>query len=207
MTTEKNRKLGKILSLVVIAAGCAVTAGWIFDIGLLKSISPVWISMKLSTAFTFLLSGISLYFIIRSQEGDIEKAFIALSITSLLIMLIMGTLFFSALLRVRTGVEDLFIKDAGNAALSVSPGRPSVPTMVCFVLIAAAGILTTLNPDKLRVKLRAIGLIICSIGAIAVAGYIINAPLVYYYIKDHNSAMACHTAVMFVLLGTGFICL
>ena len=207
MTIENKRKISKVLSLIVIAAGCAVITGWIFNISALKSIYPGWITMKLSTAFTFFLSGVSLYFIVKAQEGEFEKAFIALSITSLLIMLIMGTLFFSALIGLRTGIEDLFIKDMGNTINSIVPGRPSVPTMACFVLIAAAGILTTLNLDKLRLKLKAIGMIIGSIGAIAAAGYIINAPLLYYYIKNSNSAMAYHTAIMFILLGIGFVCL
>ena len=64
-----------------------------------------------------------------------------------------------------------------------------------------------LNPDKLQSKLKIIGLIVGSIGAVAVVGYIINAPLLYYYIEGVNSAMACHTAVLFVLLGMGLLCL
>ena len=167
----------------------------------------MWITMKLSTASTFILSGISLYFIARAQEGEFEKAFLALSITSLLIVLIMGTLFFSAIVGLHTGIEDLFIKDTGDAVKSVVPGRPSVPTMLCFMLIAAAGILTTLNLAQLRPKLRAIGIIVGSVGTLAAAGYIFNAPFLYYFIPDVNSAMACHTAIMFMLLGTGLICL
>jgi len=178
MTIENKRSIGRIMSLIMIIAGCAVIIGWIFDIGFLKSISPVWITMKLSTAFTFVLSGISLYFIIRAQEGEFEKTLIVLSITSLLIILIMGTLFFSTLIGIHTGVEDLFIKDAENAIKSIVPGQPSIPTMLCFMLVAVAGILTILNPGQLRSKLRAIGMMICSIGTLAIAGYIFNVPFI-----------------------------
>jgi len=195
------------MSLIMIIAGCAVIIGWIFDIGFLKSISPVWITMKLSTAFTFVLSGISLYFIIRAQEGEFEKTLIVLSITSLLIILIMGTLFFSTLIGIHTGVEDLFIKDAENAIKSIVPGQPSIPTMLCFMLVAVAGILTILNPGQLRSKLRAIGMMICSIGTLAIAGYIFNVPLIYYYVPGANSAMAFHAAILFMILGAGFLCL
>ena len=119
----------------------------------------------------------------------------------------MGTLFFSAVLKIRTGAEDLFIKEAVGAVKTVTTGRPSVPTMFNFILIASAGILTTLNPGNLRSKLKIIGVIVGLIGAMAVIGYIINAPNLYYYIEGVNSAIALHTAALFMVLGIGFICL
>jgi nitric oxide reductase large subunit len=75
------------------------------------------------------------------------------------------------------------------------------------MLIALAGILTMLNLKKLQPKLKIIGLAIGIIGALAVIGYIINAPLLYYFISGVNSAMALHTAILFVLLGIGLLCL
>jgi hypothetical protein len=61
MTPEKKRKIAKVLSPAVIIAGIAVMMGWIFDIGILKSISPNRISMKFNTAIAFVLNDISLY--------------------------------------------------------------------------------------------------------------------------------------------------
>src|SRR3989339_167781 len=122
MATQQKIKITKILSLAVSVAGIVVITGWIFDIGVLKSTSPGWVSMKLSTAFTFLLSGISRYFIARAREGKPDLAQLALSTASLIIVLIMGTLFFSSLLGVHTGVEELFIKEKGSPAQSVIPG-------------------------------------------------------------------------------------
>ena len=72
MMPEKKRNIAKGLSLLVIIAGIAVILGWIFDIAVLKSISPAWTSMKFVTAFTFILSGITLYFIVRALEGRVR---------------------------------------------------------------------------------------------------------------------------------------
>lgn len=207
MIPEKKRKTAKALSLAVIIGGGMVITGWIFDIGVLKSISPLWVSMKLATAISFVLSGVTLYFIVKAMEGEFDKAQVALSITSLIIVLLMGILFFSALLKMRTGVEDLFMKESAGTVKTVTPGRPSVPTMLNFLLIAFAGVLTILNPKKLQSKLRIIGLIVVSIGTLAVVGYIMNAPLLYYFIEGMNSAIALHTAILFVLLGVGLLCL
>lgn len=204
---EKKTKTAKILAAATSLAGTAVMAGWIFDIGVLKSISPSWISMKFDAAIAFALSGITLYFIARAREGEFDRAQVALSITILIIILLMGILFFSALLGIHTGAEDLFIKDTDHSAMTVVPGRPSLPTMVNFMLIALAGILTMLNPEKSRPKLKIIGFTVATIGALAVAGYCLNAPLLYYFLEGINSAMPLHSAVLFVLSGTGLICL
>ncbi len=75
------------------------------------------------------------------------------------------------------------------------------------MFIGAAGILTILNPDKSRPRLKIVGLIVAAIGALAIVGYMIDAPILYYYIEGVNSAIACHTAVLFVLIGIGLICL
>jgi hypothetical protein len=207
MAHNKRTKTAKILSLAVIIAGFTVIIGWFFDFGILKSISPAWVSMKFDTAIAFVLSGITLYFIVRAEEGEFDKAQVVLSITSLIIILLMGTLFFSAVFEIRTGVEELFIKDTAAAPMSVVPGRPSIPTMLNFLLIAAAGILTTLNPANLRLKLKIIGLIIGLVGLFAVIGYIIDKPVLYYYVEGINTAIACHTAALFMVLGIGFLCL
>jgi hypothetical protein len=207
MTQEKRIKTAKVLSLVVVLAGISVMAGWIFDIGILKSISPAWVSMKFDTAFAFVVSGITLYFIVRAVEGEFDKAQVALSITSLIIILLMGTLFFSALLEIHTGAEDLVIREPAGTVKTVTPGQPSIPTMLNFILIAAAGILTTMHPVNLRPKLRIIGIVIGSIGVLAVAGYVIDKPVLYYFVEGMNSAIACHTAALFIVLGIGFICL
>ena len=207
MVAEKKRTIAKGLSLVVIIAGITVIIGWIFDIAVLKSISPAWVSMKFDTAIAFVLSGITLFFVVRAVEGEFDRAQVALSITSLMLILLMGTLFFSAVLKVHTGAEELFVKETKVSPMSAAPGRPSIPTMFNFLLIASAGILTTLNPGNLRSKLKIFGIIIGLVGALAVFGYIINVPGLFYYIEGVNAAIACHTAALFMVLGIGFICL
>jgi len=207
MLPEKKRNIAKILSLVVIIAGVLVMIGWYFDIGFLKSIRPLWVSMKYTTAVSFILSGITLYFIVRAFEGEFDKAQVVISTTSLAIILLMGLMFFSALLNIRTGADELFIKETIVSEKTVSPGVTSLLTMFNFMLIGAAGIFTILNPAKARLKLKIIGLFIAAVGATAIFGYIIDAPLLYSYIEGVNSAIAFHTAALFVLLGIGLICL
>jgi hypothetical protein len=206
MTKISSRRLVKAVSLLVTAAGLTVMAGWIFDINMLKSLSPDWVSMKFSTAVAFAASGVSLYYIVRVLENEFDMAQVVLSLTSLTITLLMGVLFFSAILGIPTGIENLFVKETGEIK-SVAPGQPSVPTMINFLLMALAAILALQHPARLLRKLKIIGIIVGLTGALAAAGYVFNMPLLYYYLEGVNSAMALHTALLFVILGTGLLCL
>jgi hypothetical protein len=206
MPNKTNYTLVKVLSLLVTAAGLAIMAGWLFDIVLIKSIGPAFITMKFSTAFAFVVSGVSLYFLARAREGEFEKAQVALSITSFVLALLMGLLFFSAVFGVETGIESLFVKDPGDAR-SVMPGIPSIPTIINFLLIAAAGLVVIINPGQAIPKIKAIGVLVGGIGLLAAIGYVFGVPLLYYFIPGFNSAMALHTALLFAALGAGLLCL
>ena len=162
--------------------------------------------MKFSTAIAFVASGVSLYFIVRAVEGEFEIAQVVLSITSLIISILMGLMFFSGMFGIQTGVENLFVNDPGSAT-SVVPGRPSLLTMVDFLLIALAAILTIVNPAAHLPKLKSIGIVVGATGACAVTGYILKTPALYFYIAGASSAMALPTALLFIVMGAGFVCL
>ena len=207
MLTGARIRAAQTLSIVVAISGTVVIAGWILDISVLKSISPAWISMKLTTALAFILSGITLYFIAGTFKNEFDRAQVAISITSLTLILLMGTLFFSHFLNVHTGIEDIFVRDTDISGYTVVPGRPSLPTMFGFMLIALAGIITLFRYSKLGYAFKAIGIMVGLIGALPVAGYIGNIPALYYFVSGVSSAIALHTAILFIMIGAGFICL
>ena len=203
----KKFTVAKLLAFVVIIAGIAVMVGWILNIGILKSILPYWTTMKFSTAICFVASGIMIYSIVLALDGKLDQAQIIIPATVLIVVLTMGIFFFSAILNIRTGVEDIFIKEGPRAIKSMTSGRPAVSTTMNFILISIAGMFTLIDAKNLRSRLKTIGLIVALIGAVAVIGYILNAPILYYFIKGLSTAMACNTAILFVLSGMGLICL
>jgi hypothetical protein len=203
---EKNI-LVKILALIVAVVGLLVMVGWFLDISILKSILPTLVTMKFTTALSFFLSGIILYAITWSMEGKKDIASIVLTITTLIILLLMGTLLSSTFMGIRTGIEDLFVEEAIGAVKTTTPGRPSAGTMLNFILMASAGIIVMLSIVKCRVYLKRIGWAVIVFGSVALIGYTIGMPLLYYTIEGFSTAMAIHTAILFVLLGVGLIVL
>jgi len=202
-----GQKIAKILAIVVVIVGILVTIGWVLDIGTLKSISPNWVTMKLSTAVSFIFSGVTLYFITRIQEGKSAAAQVALPASGLIIFLFMITLLVSVFAGIRTGIEDLFIKETGEAVETTTPGRPSVATIINFILIITTCIFALSDSTKFKKSLSWIGAIVAAVGGLSVVGYAVNSPVLYYSIEDVSTAMALHTSILFVMLGVGLILL
>jgi signal transduction histidine kinase len=197
----------KILSIIVIFVGMTVVFGWVFDIGSLKSILPTFVSMKFSTSVCFVFSGVTLYFISRFKEGKGAIAHLAVPASGLVIFLFMITLLLSSFISIRTGVEDIFVKEVGGAVETTTPGRPSVATMLNFILIILYGIFSMSNSVRLRQYAVWFGYTVTAIGTVAVLGYVINLPSLYYSVEGWSTAMALHTSILFVMLGSGIILL
>jgi hypothetical protein len=89
--TLLNTKITKTISIITILIGLLVSIGWVFDIPTLKSIIPNEVTMKFSTAVSFVFSGIILYFVSNHCAGKIGIGQIAIPISGLVIFLFMAT--------------------------------------------------------------------------------------------------------------------
>lgn len=198
--------IAKLLSIIVTIGGAVVMAGWILEIEVLITILPIWVTMKFSTALSFFVSGIILYFVTDANANDSsDLTHIILSSAVIIILLLMATPLLSTFLNIRTGIEDLFVKEAKDAVQTSTHGRPSIGTMVNFILVALTGIITMYELKNLDRKLFIFGLIITIIGIIAIVGYVFSIPLLYFSFEDYSTAMAIHTAILFIILGIGFL--
>lgn len=196
-----------MITALVVFISILVMIGWQFDIDAFKNILPYWVTMKVSTAFAFFLSGITLFFVAKATEKDITYAEVVLPGTTLALLLLMATLLMSNIFGIDTGIEEVFVKESAGAVNTTIPGRPSVGTMINFILIALSGIITLYKPQQLKLILFIIGWIVVVSGSLALIGYIINVPLLYYRVEAWSSAMAIHTACLFILLGAGLVIL
>lgn len=196
-----KRIIVQCLAILVIATSIVVMIGWIFDVAVLKSILPIWVTMKFITALCFFFSGMILLSFSFKEKGETSEFFIL--IFSFTLLLLMVTFLISLFSGVSTGIESLFVKEAPGAVRTVVPGVPAVPTIICFILIGACGMFFIYN-SELKKVLFSLGLIIGLIGLVAVFGYIFNVPLMYYSFEGFTS-MAFHTALLFIFLGGGIV--
>lgn len=205
MKKHKLENISLWLSLGIIAGGMIVVIGWVIDIDILTRLLPNKINMKFITALTFVLSGVSMLYIKQIIKGKTLWPQIILPATAMLILLFMFTLLASGIFGVRTGIENLFVKDGGSVN-TVRPGMPALPTMLCFIIFGINTIVALLgNAYLLKKFLVSSGYIIFIIGIFAVFGYIINQPILYWLVTANSVPIAINTSLLFALLGLDMI--
>lgn len=196
-------KFVRVLALFTAIAGLLTAIGWIFDIGFLRDILPGLVPMKFTTAVCFVAGGIVLYSVAEEKK---ESSFVVQAILPsaiLLILLLMATLFVSSVFGFHTSL-DVFLIQEKVGATTIVRGRAAISTMINFLLVATAGALTLAGLKK---HLLWLGTAIALVGGAAILGYIINQPFLYFSmpISGISTAMALLSAILFVLVGIGFI--
>lgn len=197
-------KISKFLSLIVGIEACLVMSGWIFGINALTRILPSGINMKFPTALTFFFAAIGLYFLTRLIEDNYELSQVVLPGVSLIIFLTMSAFLASGLSGGQIGLEILFVR--GQSPLTIfGSGMPAIPTAINFILFGLACIFSLFDGGGRFKRLAFFGYVILIIGGIAVLGYLINAPLLFYQFSSSSIPIAFNTALSFVLLGLGLL--
>jgi len=198
----KKHNATRIISAILIVAGLLVIYGWFCDSTILKSVRPGWVAMKTTTAMCFVLSGILLFILSEYHSGykHIDKSVAYIIAGS--IIYTMGLFLLASIFGVQVGLEDFLITEPSNAVATAIPGRPSVSTMLTFLIFAISAVSAIRKPRKNVIKTS--GWIIAAIGSVAVIGYLVNIPSLYYFMANVHTPMAFNTAVLFTLLGIGY---
>ena len=196
----------KSIALLSILVGIIVAIGWFLDIAVLTSISPDWIRMKFATAICFVFTGITVFFLSFEREKMKETRQIALIIFPMFIVLIMGTLFLGSIFGFQTGMENIAFKDRHEAVTPIFQGRPSLATMINFLLISILAFSYNFMTSTKKLFLI-VGGIMCAIGTMGILGYLTKIPFLYFEIPGISNAIAVHTTILFALIGLSVILL
>jgi PAS domain S-box-containing protein len=192
-------RLSWITAWVAVAAATLVLIGWMLDIRLMKSAVPGLATMKANTAVGLMAIGASCAQLHRASR---PHAFI---IGCAALVFLLGA---ASLAQYATGVslgidELLFEDDDPSTRDSAFPGRMSVGTALCFMLVGSALWLLTSRAATLWHVADAAIVTAGLIGVVALAGYVYEAPALYR-VSIFNS-MAVHTAALFAALAAALL--
>jgi signal transduction histidine kinase len=189
--------VGKILSVAIFLCGIAVLIGWIFNIGVLKSIAPGFVTMKANTAICFLLIGVTLW-LSREKYSNNYQAKVLFFICTTIIFLIGAATFYEYICKIDLHIDQLLFKEEVSAVLTSSPGRMAVNTSLCFIFIGMALFMSRFKSAFFSYLGQIFIVIEGIIAFISTLGYVYHvSPL---FIGLHfSTAMALHTAILFIL--------
>ncbi|MEG4329386.1 PAS domain-containing sensor histidine kinase, partial [Microcoleus sp. herbarium5] len=201
------QSFSKKASIAVMAIGCTVILGWIFDLQFLKSILPGLVTMKANTAVCFILGGFSLFiqqirrtkFTARKYQKNHKYLIWGCSFLIILISLLTLVQYSFSL---DLGIDQLLFKESYTLTITGTPGRMAPNTAGAFLLLGTALLLLSeRRPKYLRIQILS-----CSAFLIAftgLIGYFYDKAL-FYRIGD-NTGMALHTSAGFMLLSFGIL--
>lgn len=176
----KQKRILIVVALVVLTIGLCVIVDWCFFQGSYNSIQPDWVTEKFTTAVISIIASTSVLCKLKDRDRIAELcAFLGM------------TLVFATLL-----IGPAVVIESDDAVRSTRPGMPSLGTFAGFALLFG-GILV--GPFARRLALSVFS-ISSFIGGLAVFGYILNRPLMYFEMEN-STAMALLTALKCGTLG------
>ncbi|GEM_PF-2190338 len=202
-------------SIAVIAIGCIVIIGWIFNIPLFKSILPGLVTMKANTALCFIFGGGALWMwhksqgtgnnsVLHAQATPTTQKFLRWAQVCAALVLLIGLLTLIQYgLNGDFGIDQLLFKESAKAAGTSAPGRMGANTAANFVMVGCALLFLVRNYTNYRVAQ------ILTLGAFFVAfvgllGYAYRVTSLYGI--NSYTQMALHTALTFLILCIGILC-
>lgn len=195
-------RLAHVASAIAILLGCSVLLGWVLDIGALKSPIPGSVTMRVNTAVSFVLAGLSLELQIEPSSASWRArvarlcALVTLAVGSLTLLEYAYDADF--------GIQQLLLRVPAGELEPVSPGRMASNTALCFVLLGL--VLACLDASSrwaVHATLEALTLAVFAIGYVAVCGYALSTTALYG-VAGYGS-MAAHTAAGLAVLSTGVL--
>ena len=189
----------KAVSGLSLLISSLVLLGWTFDLPILQSILPGQPQMVPLTAVAFILTSLSLGTLKNKRRFTVVSSICALAVISISVLTIS-----EYLARIDLGFDKLLFSQPLQSTGQSFPGRPSPHTAIDFLLIGSALLLAQSTGRAYRVAQR-LALITALIASLALVGYIYDVAFLYS-ISSHTG-MALHTALIFIALSLGILCI
>ncbi len=175
----------------------AVLIGWCFDIRVLKSVSPLFVTMKANTAFGILFLACAI--LIRTIHPRPRLARAATLILALLVMAIGGLTLIEQYGHLGFSIDQLVFQDFEHIGTPNPPGRIAPGTAVSFLLLGFGVCCCDFTLDLVTLPVLLAGLLATT----ALLGYAYQLESLYS-VRLYVS-MAVHTTGSILLLAAGLL--
>lgn len=198
---QKRQNIAWVIALLcgglVAGVGFLVLVGWYTHNLALLHLHPTFVAMAYNTALGFFLSGIGLAALtLRRPHFAIPGAMYGILFGSLTL----GEYLFGRDFH----IDELFMRAYTTAGVT-NNARMAFNTALCLLLMGVFQLLTVRESRSSRLAFVSalIGSLVLGLGVVALTGYTVGVQ--NYYAWGYFTRMALHTALSFIVLGTGVL--
>src|SRR5665213_1540604 len=173
----------KTASLLTIATGCLVLAGWLFNIPYFKTVLPGIVSMRFNAAVCFILSGIALYLFNAPRINQPLKTIA--SVCSWMVLLTGFLTFSEYIFHWNLGIDELLWKE----------GPGAIGTSFNFMLLGF--IFLMLDKRKYHWLIHALLIAIIPGSVLVIFNHLFGVSFLNSFPELTNTAL--HTAILFIV--------
>lgn len=191
------------VSIFVLILGCLIFLGWTLDVQILKSLIPGFPTTKPLTAFGFILSGLSLYWLNSSYDKLLFKELaqgLAIIISLIGFLIIWEYLFNQSL-----WIDHLFFKAQVIKEANLFPGRPSPITGVNFLILGLSLLFLKIDTPFHHFPSQWMALLVWIIALVGLMGYAYNVQTLYKISNYTNLSLPAAFAFFFLAIGILFV--
>lgn len=190
----------KTASLVVVAIGTLVLAGWAADMETLKAVIPGYEPMKVNTAFGFVFGGLSLWLLL-SRSGN-RTAEVVAGIFAFFVLVIGLLTLLEYLMWRDFGIDNLLFTDPDADRGGGFPGRMSPLSAFNFTILGVALLVLITRPGK-EPYAGMLALVAGFASLLSVLGYIYGVEVLYTFYA--YSSVALNTAIASILFALAIL--
>lgn len=202
----RNKTLPRILSQIAFGISVAIAIAQVLSPGVLPSNTGSGpLMMNVYTALVFTVA--SSFLALLSIYGVALKrpARIAIGVVSGLFLVGFAALLLGAHFGLCPELQ-AHLPNGSAPTLSVPLQKlPSVGTVIGFLALSLLGCLVAFGTSEIKLIMYIIGALQSTIGGIAFLGHLTGVSALYYQIDRFSEPMSFGTALLFILLGAGFV--
>lgn len=196
-------RIAVICGIISVLSGLIVLGGWAWNIPELTYLIPGTVSMKPNTALSLFLCGLSL--IVLSYKPLAFHSARPAQILGGMVVLIAGLTLIEMVADINMGIDELMFKEMPNPIATAVPGRMAPITAVSLLAVGLSLICVDYKSRSVFHPFELLASLPLLLGAISVLEYLLNSPLLYNF--NYYTHMAVPTAVTFIVLSAGILCL
>ncbi len=208
-SAARPTRLAAWIALLTVLLGSMVLLGWAYDIPVLKSVLPGWVSMKANAAACFIMTGVALCLLARPPGAFNPRQAIFFSRLARLFIVPVGLIAALTLGEYvfgwNPGIDHWLANEAFGAVGTTHPGRMAPETALNFILLAVA---LWINGGARKTRYSILAAV--SIGLLVIT--LALAALITYAMSGFGAngwfgltLMAVNAAILFIMLGVAVI--